>query len=332
MKILIGRELDIPTFNEIKKGYRLRLKTDLLDDLCEIKQEDIEKIKELYYLIKEEIIDIKIYIENKLHSKLYLFIDRPEELKPIAHRSPGTAILGSSNFTVPGTLTSRELNSEFTQAEAVKELQEWFDNLWDNHSEEFREDLIKLLKYSNVFKKDEKNPFGKYLPPNVLFKYLSWIWLRGNIEPIEKEDILAQFQLIGVLNAIEMISQYHGCIVADSVGLGKSFIGAALIEEYINAKIPSWIPDYEDYDGIRRVLLILPPTLIKQWRELLFDDEDREFFTKNIIKDISKSDKFVEYQIFGKGSSSPRIIGEITIFSLGKFQNMEIEEVYNKYN
>ena len=191
MKILIGRELDIPTFNEIKKGYRLRLKTDLLDDLCEIKQEDIEKIKELYYLIKEEIIDIKIYIENKLHSKLYLFIDRPEELKPIAHRSPGTAILGSSNFTVPGTLTSRELNSEFTQAEAVKELQEWFDNLWDNHSEEFREDLIKLLKYSNVFKKDEKNPFGKYLPPNVLFKYLSWIWLRGNIEPIEKEDILA---------------------------------------------------------------------------------------------------------------------------------------------
>ena len=251
-------------------------------------------------------------------------------MKPIAHRSPGTAILGSSNFTVPGTLTSRELNSEFTQAEAVKELQEWFDNLWDNHSEEFREDLIKLLKYSNVFKKDEKNPFGKYLPPNVLFKYLSWIWLRGNIEPIEKEDILAQFQLIGVLNAIEMISQYHGCIVADSVGLGKSFIGAALIEEYINAKIPSWIPDYEDYDGIRRVLLILPPTLIKQWRELLFDDEDREFFTKNIIKDISKSDKFVEYQIFGKGSSSPRIIGEITIFSLGKFQNMEIEEVYNK--
>jgi len=79
MNILIGRELDISTFKEIKKGYRLRLKTNLLDDLSEIEEDIIDKIQELYYLIKNEIINLKIYIESKLHSKLYLFIDRPEE-------------------------------------------------------------------------------------------------------------------------------------------------------------------------------------------------------------------------------------------------------------
>ncbi|GAG67646.1 unnamed protein product, partial [marine sediment metagenome] len=62
-------------------------------------------------------------------------------------------------------------------------------------SEEFREDLIKIIKASKVLKKDEKNPIGKYLPPKELFKYLVWIWLRGKIEPIEKEDIFFNFSL-----------------------------------------------------------------------------------------------------------------------------------------
>jgi len=327
LKILIGRELSFPTFKEIKKGYRLRIKTRLLDDLNEINKDDLIKLRELYNLIKNEIIDFKIYTESKLHSKLYLFIEKPDRLKLSAHGSPGTAILGSSNFTIPGTLTSRELNSEFTNAEAVKELQKWFDDLWDNHSEEFREDLIKIIKASKVLKKGEKNPIGKYLPPKELFKYLVWIWLRGKIEPIEKEDILAQFQLIGVLNAVEMISEFNGCIIADSVGLGKSFIGSTIIEEYITGKLPEWIPNYDDLDNMRRVLLVLPPSLINQWRELLFESGD--FFSKNITKDVSKSDKFVKYQIFGRNSHGERQLGEIAFLSLGKLSRMSEEEIYN---
>ncbi|MGQ4876116.1 MAG: helicase-related protein [Promethearchaeia archaeon] len=331
MRILIGRELDLPTFKEIKKGYRLKLKTNLLDDLSEVNEENIDKIKDLYYLIKNGIIDFKIYLESKLHSKLYLFIDRPEELKLDAHRSPGTAILGSSNFTVPGTLTNRELNSEFTQAEAVKELQKWFDNLWNNYSEEFREDLIKIINASNILKKDKKNPIGKYVPPKQLFKYLTWIWLRGKIEPLEKDDVLAQFQLVGVLNAIEMISEFNGCIVADSVGLGKSFIGATIIEEYITGKLPEWDPYNEGFEKIRKALLILPPSLIKQWIVLLFKSKD--FFTKNICIEEIVDKGFIKYKIIGRESERMGQIGEVAFLSLGKFGLMSPEEIYkNKLN
>jgi len=327
IKILIGRELNFPTYEEIRKGYRLRIKTKLLDDLSETKEEHIEQLRELYNLIKNEIIDFRIYIEGRLHSKLYLFIDKPERLIPNAHGSPGTAILGSSNFTVPGTLTSRELNTEFNNDDAVKELQNWFDVLWNNHSEEFKEDLIQIIDASKVLKKDKKNPIGKYVSPKTLFKYLTWIWLRGKIEPIEKEVVLAQFQLVGVLNAIEMISEFNGCIVADSVGLGKSFIGATIIEEYISGKLPEWDPFNNGINKIRKALLILPPSIIKQWRALLFKSKD--FFTKNTSIKESIDDKFIKYKIIGEESQKAGQIGEVAFLSLGKFGMMTPEDVFD---
>jgi len=47
LKILIGRELDYPTYEEISRGYKLRLKTKMLEDLSEVK--DISKIKGIFY-------------------------------------------------------------------------------------------------------------------------------------------------------------------------------------------------------------------------------------------------------------------------------------------
>lgn len=329
LKILIGRELNFPTYEEISKGYKLRIKTRLLDDLNDIEEKDISSIEKLYKLISKGIVDINIFHEGRLHSKLYLFLDRPKRLEDGSHGSPGAAIVGSSNFTLPGTIDNMELNTELTDATQIKYLNKWFKDLWENHSEPFNEELIKIIDASKVLFKKEKNPIGKYLSPKNLFKYLSWIWLRGKIEPIEKEDILAKFQLVGVLNAIEMISEFNGAIIADSVGLGKSFIGATIIEEYILGKIPDWIPNLKAKSSMeRRTLLILPPSLIKQWKSLFFESGD--FFSKNITKDISKDDRFVQYTIYGSNSLSEGIIGEIAFLSLGKFQNMDPEEIYKK--
>ena len=80
----------------------------MLEDLSEVK--DIGKIRELYKLIKEGIVDFKIFLDGKLHSKLYLFINHPEYLEDMISYSLGSAIVGSSNFTIPGTLENKELN------------------------------------------------------------------------------------------------------------------------------------------------------------------------------------------------------------------------------
>lgn len=209
LKILIGRELDYPTYDEISRGYKLRLKTKMLEDLSEVK--DIGKIRELYKLIKEGVVDFKIFLDGKLHSKLYLFINHPEYLEDTISYSPGSAIVGSSNFTIPGTLENKELNVLLTDRSSVKFLYNWFKNLWEN-SEEFRDELIKIIDASGVLTKkpEELIPVGKYVDPKTLFKYLAWKWLDGRIEPIERKDVLAEFQVIGVVNAVNMISEHNG--------------------------------------------------------------------------------------------------------------------------
>ena len=49
---------------------------------------------------------------------------------------------------------------------------------------------------------------------------------------------LYQFQKDGVMGAIDKIEKYNGCIIADSVGLGKTFSALAIIKYYELAKRP----------------------------------------------------------------------------------------------
>lgn len=329
LKILIGRELDYPTYEEISKGYKLRLKTRMLEDLSEAK--DIGKIKELYKLIEEGIVDFKIFLDGKLHSKLYLFLNHPEYLEDSFSYSPGSATVGSSNFTIPGTLENKELNVLLTDRNSVKFLYNWFHQLWEN-SEEFRDELIEIIDASGILTKKPEDliPIGKYVNPKTLFKYLAWKWLDGRIEPIERKDILAEFQIIGVINAANMMSEHNGVIIADSVGLGKSFIGAAIIEEYVRGKYYDWDPNGKGYKKPRGALLILPPSLIPQWEHLLF--KSGNFFSEDLIaiKSRESNDKFVKYDILKKFPEKPGKIGEVALLSLGIFSRFSENDVYDQ--
>lgn len=159
------------------------------------------------------------------------------------------------------------------------------------------------------------------------FKYLAWKWLDGRIEPIERKDVLAEFQVIGVVNAVNMISEHNGVIIADSVGLGKSFIGAAVIEEYIRGKYPAWDPNSNGYNKARKALLILPPSLIPQWEHLLF--KSGYFFSGDLAAvKTSSDDKFVTYEILTNTPEGYKRIGGVSLLSLGIFSRMSEDDVY----
>lgn len=63
---------------------------------------------------------------------------------------------------------------------------------------------------------------------------------------------LAEFQKVAVNNAIQNIRDYGGAFVSDVVGLGKSFIGAAIVKRF------------EQIERARP-LIICPPPLIEMW-------------------------------------------------------------------
>ncbi len=317
LRIVMGNETTYPTKEELVKGYELReiIKQRMIEDLQkqELTDEQKERLRHLRDFIAHNVIDVRLFDKSRLHAKLYLFITKPEE----KYGSPGLAVVGSSNFTAEGLTLNKELNVLLTSREEVLYLDEWFEHLWED-AIEFREDLLKVIDISGVLPDSPYPKAGKLVDPHTLFKYLVYRWFEGRILNLLKKDILMEFQLVGTINAVDKLNFYNGVILADSVGLGKSFMASAVIEEFLHGKHPAWCPP----DKKPAVLLILPPSIIPQWEELLIDSD--YFLCGNKKKIRKDQDNYKMYEIY---DASERLLGKLTFLSLGLFQNMEDNEL-----
>ncbi|MFM7880343.1 MAG: helicase, partial [Microcystis panniformis] len=68
----------------------------------------------------------------------------------------------------------------------------------------------------------------------------------------EITEKLADFQKVAVNQAVKLIREYGGCFVSDVVGLGKSFIGAAIVKRFEQVEKA-------------RPLIICPAPLVEMW-------------------------------------------------------------------
>ncbi len=318
LKIVMGNETTYPTKEELVAGYSLReiLKQKMIEDLqsSELTKEQIRQLKQLRDFIASNIIDVKLFENSRLHAKLYLFITKPEE----KYGSPGLAVVGSSNFTAEGLTKNKELNVLLSSREEVLYLNEWFDRLWEE-SIEFREDLLKVIDLSGVLPNSPYPKIGKLVDPQTLFKYLVYKWFEWRVLNLLKKDILMEFQLVGVLNAANIMNSYHGVILADSVGLGKSFMASAIVEEFLYKKHPGWVKEGKK----PAVLLILPPSLISQWEELLISDY---YFLRGCKKKLIKdAGNYRVYEVYSEHEDT--LVGKIGFLSIGIFQTMKEDEL-----
>ncbi|KPL91182.1 helicase-related protein [Herpetosiphon geysericola] len=176
---------------------------------------------------------------NFLHGKMY----------HLQHGNLAQAILGSSNFTVRGlglgTQNNIELNLEVDSKRDLADLKRWFDELWDDQSLVYDvkaavlEYLKQLYQYPSpqfIYYKTLYHLFEQFLndyQDRQLFAEQSQftdsaIW-----------QTLFTFQKDGVRGAINKIMRHQGCIIADSVGLGKTFEALAIIRyfELLNYRV-----------------------------------------------------------------------------------------------
>ncbi|MBD1811078.1 phospholipase D-like domain-containing protein [Microcoleus vaginatus DQ-U2] len=170
---------------------------------------------------------------NLLHGKMY----------HIAHNGSENAIMGSSNFTVRGLglgtkYNNIELNLEVDSKRDTRDLKAWFDELWNDAEliEDVKQDV--LLYLEQLYQNNS--------PEFIYYKTLFHIF-ETFLDDLEKSDILSEqlhlfdteiwkslfeFQKDGVKAAINKIRRYNGCIIADSVGLGKTFEALAVIQYF----------------------------------------------------------------------------------------------------
>lgn len=167
---------------------------------------------------------------NFLHGKLY----------HVAHETESAALVGSSNFTLRGlgfgASPNVELNLEVRKDEDRAALLAWFDDLWTDESltRDAKADVLAALER-----------LGRpYAPEFVYYKTLFHVfegWLERHVErdgllhdvhlhDTEIWKALYAFQRDGTTSAINRLLRHNGCIVADSVGLGKTWTALAVIK------------------------------------------------------------------------------------------------------
>ena len=189
---------------------------------------------------------------NLLHGKMY----------HMSLNGIDDAILGSSNFTVRGLGLGHqnnniELNLEVDSNRDRRDLRAWFDEIWNSPGmvEDVKEEVLGYLAqlYANnspefIYFKTLYHVFEKFLSAQDLGGLLF-----ENTQIVETEiwRALFQFQKDGVKGAINKINTHNGCIIADSVGLGKTYEALAVIK----------------YFELRnsRVLVLCPKKLRENW-------------------------------------------------------------------
>ena len=205
-------------------------------------------VKKLIGLIRGGKMQVKVYTQAQLHAKAYIFeLDSGQLVREVA-------IVGSSNLSISGIQEHAELNLRTTHSADHKELLEWFERHWNSPScREFTEEAATILEESwagsnhtpdDVYGKASLHEHGEIDLPDT--------------EPDGQRDEieLFDFQKKAVSEAIRTLDEYGGVIIADVVGMGKTYVGC---------KIMAYLKDHQH----AKPLVICPPHLKDMWEDYL---------------------------------------------------------------
>ncbi len=239
-----SKRIAADTGENIRTGIELMDQTDEGEDL----------VRNLVRMIEEKRLKVRIYTKGRLHAKAYIFdygkvFD--EKGKQIERHEKGIAIVGSSNLTLSGVTHNTELNVLVQGNDNHAELVKWFEALW-KEAQDFDEALMQEMKQSWAMV--QVKPYDIYM--KTLYSLV-----RDKLEGEDDRDILwddeivsrlADFQKVAVRQAVQIIRDYSGVFISDVVGLGKSYIGAAIVKHF----------ERTDH---ARPLIICPAPLVDMW-------------------------------------------------------------------
>jgi len=195
--------------------YKKEIRTDLEDE--EFERDKKETTETLIHFLGKPNVEVRLYNKGFLHGKVYIF----DKL----------AILGSSNLTYSGFTSNTELNAVLDEAHSRYIRDEWFDKFWEE-ARNFKEELISILDESK-FGTKEYPPYHIFIKSlyelqkdDILFEY-------ETPEALPSSEVdLANFQEDAVKRIYSRLKTYNGVLIADSVGLGKTWIAKKIIEDF----------------------------------------------------------------------------------------------------
>ncbi|MFC5540518.1 helicase-related protein [Ureibacillus suwonensis] len=189
------------------------------------------------------------HVENKDGTQIGLVGGAP-------FSSPGLGYSNSSNIYINNIVDDTESNTQLLRN---------FEAIWQNEYalQDVKEQILRRLE---VLYKENSPEFIYFVTLYNLFKDFlqdtkdyEALQTRTGFENTLIWNKLYDFQRDGVIGAINKIETYGGCIIADSVGLGKTFEALAVIKYY----------ELRNH----RVLVLAPKKLRENWAIYRLNDK-----------------------------------------------------------
>ena len=248
--------------------------------------------QEAVEFLKQDKVAAKTLEPNFCHAKLYLFCPENHD-----HRDC-YFISGSSNLTEAGIGLKRTNNIELNIAETgnnnqYKELIKWFENLWKKPQAHQKKTLVagdgskEKIDFKEYLINEIERIFIQYTPREIYYKVLFELFGNqiieqqcdpefnrqiGRLENSVVYNVLYEFQKKGALSLIKMLQNYNGAILADAVGLGKTWTALAVIKFF-------------QLQG-RETILLCPKKLEANWnryrkhQESRFEKDELDYFIR----------------------------------------------------
>jgi ERCC4-related helicase len=228
--------------------------------------------QEAVAFLELEKVKAKTLEPNFCHAKAYLYKHNDKDPQKDYY------ISGSSNVTEAGiglkTTNNVELNiGSFGSDPQYNELIKWFESLWARpQAYDYKTVIdgnggINKIPFKQYLIDEIKKIFIEYTPKQLYYKVLFELFgdelllekdnpefnrQIGRLENTAVYNALYEFQQKGVLSLIKMLQKHNGAILADAVGLGKTWTALAVMKFY-------------QLQG-REVILICPKKLQYNWR------------------------------------------------------------------
>lgn len=233
---LSNEEISQNFFGSLKKS----INTEKFDN-----KEFYEQVRFFVDMIKDDRLVIRKTFKPN-HAKLYIFKLQSEQ---IGRKT--LFITGSSNLTSFGLTTQEEFNVEISDY-GFENAEKYFDILWSEavkitENDSLKKRLIELIEKETLVKKI--TPFEAFVL--VLKAYLDSFEKKeidqSLIKRLEENGYIPYlYQLDAIRQALAIIENNNGVILADVVGLGKTIIACSVAKEL----------------GKKRGIIICPPGLM----------------------------------------------------------------------
>ena len=220
--------------------------------------------------LRQAKVNVKTLEPNFCHAKAYLFHHASQDSTKHFY------LTGSSNLTEAGiglkTSNNVELNiAEQGSASDYDKLKEWFDQLW--RSPQAHDDKLidgGRMSFKTYLLREIERIFTAYSPQDLYYKVLFELFGEqiladisdpdfnrqlGKLENTAIYNALYEFQQKGAMSLIRMLQKHRGAILADAVGLGKTWTALAVMKFF-------------QIEGFE-VILLCPKKLEQNWRQYL---------------------------------------------------------------